>query len=69
MQLTTYNGEYFERNKVRYVIFFLIIGSVIVGSFLFDNIIGAIIILVFVGGYFFFLTKTHETITLKIEEN
>ncbi|MDR2416058.1 MAG: hypothetical protein LBD75_05660 [Candidatus Peribacteria bacterium] len=69
MQLTTYNGEYFERNTLRYVIFFLVVGAVIIGSILSKNTIGAVIILLFVGGYFFFLTKINEIITLKVEEN
>jgi hypothetical protein len=30
--------------------------------------IGAVIILIIAGGYFFFLTKTNETIHLKIED-
>jgi hypothetical protein len=69
MELTTYNGEYFERSTLRYVIFFLIVGGVIIGSFLSENPIGAVIILLFVGGYFFFLTKTNEITSLKIEES
>jgi hypothetical protein len=69
MQLITYNGEYFERSTVRYVIFFLIVGAVMIGSILSSNMIGAVIVLIFVGGYFFFLTKTNEVISLKIEEN
>jgi surface polysaccharide O-acyltransferase-like enzyme len=69
MQLITYNGEYFERSKLRYVIFFLVVGAVMIGSVLSKNTIGAVIILLFVGGYFFFLTKTNETTALKIEEN
>ncbi|MDR0650772.1 MAG: hypothetical protein LBG59_05220 [Candidatus Peribacteria bacterium] len=69
MQLITYNGEYFERSTLRYVIFFLVVGAVMIGSVLSKNTIGAVIILLFVGGYFFFLTKTNEIISLKIEEN
>ncbi|MDR2540331.1 MAG: hypothetical protein LBD11_00710 [Candidatus Peribacteria bacterium] len=64
MELITYNGEYFERNKLRYCIFFLVVGSVIVGSILFNNLIGAVVVLILVGGYFFFLLKTNESITL-----
>ncbi|MDR0860057.1 MAG: hypothetical protein LBO09_03595 [Candidatus Peribacteria bacterium] len=69
MELTTYNGEYFERNKLRYCIFFLVIGAVIVGSILFNNLIGAVIVLILVGGYFFFLLKTNESLTLKTTED
>jgi surface polysaccharide O-acyltransferase-like enzyme len=69
MELHIYNGEYFERNKVWYTIFFLIIGVVVIGAFLSKNVIGAVIILLFVGGYFFFLIKTNESTTIHIEEN
>jgi hypothetical protein len=69
MQLITYNGEYSERSKLRYIIFFLVVGAVMIGSVLSQNTIGAVIILLFVGGYFFILTKTNETIILQIEEN
>ena len=68
MELNVYNGEYFERNKTRYIVFFLIVGAVIIASILSNNIIGAVIILLFVGGYFYFLTQTNEEITLKIEK-
>ncbi|MDR0369013.1 MAG: hypothetical protein LBH96_00280 [Candidatus Peribacteria bacterium] len=69
MELNVYNGEYFERNKSWYLIFFLIVGLVIVGSILSDNMLGAIIILLFVGGYFYILTKTNENTKIVINEN
>lgn len=69
MELNVYNGEYFERNKSWYLIFFLVVGLVIIGSILSDNVLGAIIILLFVGGYFYILTKTNENTKMIINEN
>ena len=69
MELKTYNGECFEREKLRYLIFFLIVGTVIIGSIMFENLIGAIVILVLTGGYFFMLLKINEDSSIKIEEN
>lgn len=69
MELNIYHGEHFERNKTRYIIFFLIISLIIVGSILSGNYIGAVVVLFFVGGYFFFLIKTNTPCTMKIEEN
>ncbi len=69
MELNIYHGEHFERSKTRYIIFFLIISLIIVGSILSGNYIGAVIVLFFVGGYFFFLIKTNTPCTMKIEEN
>lgn len=65
MELITYNGEYFERSKLRYCIFLLVVGTVIVGSILFNNLFGAVVVLMLVGGYFFFLMKTSDTLNLK----
>jgi hypothetical protein len=68
-ELKVYNGEYFERSTTRYVLFFLIVGLVIIGSILSDNMLWWIIILVFVGGYFYILTKTNEESTITINES
>ena len=69
MELKTYNGECFDRQKLRYVIFFLIVGAVIIGSIIFGNVIGAVVILVLTGGYFFMLLKINEPSSIKIEES
>jgi Na+/citrate or Na+/malate symporter len=69
MELRTYNGEYFERSVWWYTIFAIIVGVVVVASAMYGNIIGSVIILLFVGGYLFIFTKTNEHITIKIEEN
>lgn len=69
MNLTVYNGEQFIRSKLRFIIFFIIVWAVVVASFLSKNWIGAIIVLIFVGGYFFFLNKMDKDIIIKIEEN
>ena len=69
MELKTYNGECFEREKLRYLIFFLVVGAVIIGSIIFGNIIGAVIILILTGWYFFMLLKINENSSITIEEN
>lgn len=68
MSLTVYNGEYFNRSQKRFISFFIVVAVVIIGSFLSKNRIGGVMILLFVGGYFFFLTKTNKNILLQIQE-
>jgi len=69
MELKIYNGEHFERSQWRYLIFLIVIGAVILGSIMMNNIFGAVIIFAFVGGYIFLLTKTNEETSLKIEKS
>jgi len=69
MELRTYNGEFFERSAWWYAIFAIIVGAVVIASAIYGNIIGSVIILLFVGGYLYILTKTHEHIMITIGEN
>jgi len=69
MELNVYNGEYFERTKTRYLVFFLVVGLIIIGSVLSNNTLWAVAVLVFIGGYFYILTKANETIKITINKN
>ena len=64
MELKVYNGELFERGKVWYLIFALVILLVVVLSILSNNIIWWVFVLLVAGWYLFYLTKVNETITL-----
>lgn len=75
LTLKIYNGEVFERSKWRYICFTLIIFAIIVLSLFYKSgeklqgLIGAIILLIIVGWYFFFLAKanTETQLLLKLE--
>lgn len=75
LTLKIYNGEVFERSKWRYIWFTLIIFAIIVLSLFYKSgeklqgLIGAIILLIIVGWYFFFLAKanTETQLLLKLE--
>jgi hypothetical protein len=69
MELVIYNGEYFERNKLWYTIFFLVIGIIGIIAIAYKDILGIVIILLLAGGYFFILTKVNEITTIEIEES
>ena len=64
MELKVYNGEYFERWKVWYLFFALLILLVVIPSVLSNNIFWSIIVLFFAGGYIFYLTKVDDPITM-----
>ena len=73
LTLKIYNGEVFERSKWRYLGFALVI-FVIIGLSLFyksgekfQGLIGAIILLMIVGGYLFFLAKTNTPTQLLLK--
>ena len=75
LALKIYNGELFERSKWRYVRFTLAIFIIIILSLFYKSgekiqgLIGAVILLMIVGGYFFFLAKvnTETQLLLKSE--
>lgn len=75
LTLKIYNGEVFERSKWRYIWFTLIIFAIIVLSLFYKSgeklqgLIGAIILLIIVGWYFFFIAKanTETQLLLKLE--
>ena len=64
MELKVYNGEHFERGKVWYLVFALVILTVVVLSVLSNNIIWWVFVFLVAGWYLFYLTKVNDTITL-----
>lgn len=69
MELKVYNWEYFERGKTWYVIFALVILSVIVISILSNNVLGGVLVLLFAWWYIYLLTKIKDTTTMIIWKN
>lgn len=63
-----HNGEHFERGKLWYIIFSLTLVALIVGSILFENFFGAIILFLLVGGYILFALMRNKKIVLKTSE-
>ena len=69
MELKVYDWEQFERWKVRYLIFTLIISWAILLSVLSSNIFWWVIILLVVGWYIYYLTKSNDTISMVAWKN
>ena len=69
MELKVYNWEYFERWRVWYIVFSLVILLVIVISVLSKNIVWWVLVLLFAGGYIYYLTKINDTVVMKIWAN
>ena len=69
MELKVYNWEYFERWRVWYIVFSLVILLVIVISVLSKNIVWWVLVLLFAGGYIYYLTKINDTVVMKIWTN
>lgn len=63
-----YNGEKFQRSKIWYLVFAVIFASVFVLSILNSNIVGGILILFLLGGYFYYSTINNQVITMTIEK-
>ena len=68
MSVLAYNGEKFQRTKVWYLVFAVIFASVFVLSIINDNIVGGILILFLLGGYFYYSTINNQIITITIEK-
>ncbi len=70
--LKVYNGECFERSKWRYFSFAGVILLILLLSLFYksgqgiEGMLGAIILLMIVGGYLFFQAKTTTTIELSL---
>lgn len=64
MELKVHNGEYFERGKVWYLVFALVILLVVVLSILSNNIVWWIFVLLIAGWYIFYLTKVNDIVTM-----
>lgn len=69
MELKVYNGEHFERGKVWYLVFALVILLVVILSILSNNIIGWVFVFLVAGGYLFYLTKVNDTVTMRTWKN
>ncbi len=73
LALKIYNGELFERSKWRYMGFALTILVIIALSLFYKSgeklqgLIGAVILLMIVGGYFFFLAKANTETELLLK--
>ena len=64
MELKVYNGEHFERWKVWYLVFALVILLVVVLSILSNNIIWWVFVFLVAGWYLFYLTKVDDVIKM-----
>lgn len=68
MKITTYNGEYFERSKVWFLIFFLVISVFLFITVFFSDLFSAVIILLVVGAYFYFILKVEDKIEISLTD-
>lgn len=66
--VVVHNGEYFERGKSWYVLFSLILIVLIIVSVIFENLFGAIILFLLVGGYILFALMRNKKISLRNAE-
>lgn len=69
MSILVYNGEKFQRNKLRYLIFAVIFASVFVLSILNNNIVGAVLMFFLLWGYFYYSTINNQVIKMTIDKN
>lgn len=68
MQVKVHDGEFFERGKLRYIVFALINTTLIVLSFRYDNIRGAILLIALLGAYAYSQMKAALLVDLKIQQ-
>lgn len=68
MSVLVYNGERFQRNKLRYLVFGVVFASVFLLSILNNNIVGAVLIFFLLGGYFYYSTINNQVIKISINE-
>lgn len=66
MVLKVYNGEVFQRPKRRYVLFVVVLLTLVVLSFIYDNIIWAIFLLFLLWGYAYLQTKVTQQIEVQV---
>lgn len=69
MSVSIYNGEKFQRNKVRYLIFAVVFASVFLLSILNKNIVWAVLIFFLLGGYFYYSTINNQVVKLTISKS
>ena len=68
MEIKVYNCEYFDRWKIRYLVFVLIILLVIILSILSNNSVWWIFVFLAAGWYIFYLTKSDKIVSMVIWE-
>lgn len=66
--IVVHNGEHFERGKTWYIVFSLVLLSLIVVSVFFENFFGAIILFLLVGGYILFALMRNKKISLRTSD-
>jgi len=64
MELKVYDWEYFERGKIWFIVFAVIILLVVVLSILYRNIVWWVLILLLAWAYIFFITKINDVIKM-----
>ncbi|MDD3263163.1 MAG: hypothetical protein PHR61_04990 [Candidatus Absconditabacteria bacterium] len=69
MTLRVYNGEKFERNRRWYVLFALVLITIIGLSLWKQNVIGVVVLFFILGAYFYYSIVSNQIISLKIEKN
>lgn len=68
MSVLVYNWEKFQRSKVWYLIFAVIFASVFLLSILNNNVVGAVLILFLLWGYFYYSTINNQVIKVTIDK-
>ena len=68
MKLSIYNGEFYQRSKRWYLAFWLVVLGIVVLSIIYDNIFGAVLVLVLVWGYLYIQTKIGIETTMEIKD-
>jgi len=69
MTLRVYNGEKFERNKRWYILFALVLITIIWLSLWKQNVIGVVVLFFILWAYFYYSIISNQIITLKIEKD
>lgn len=69
MNLKVYNGEKFERNKLRYIIFSSVFIVSIVLSLINQNIVWAIVLFFILGAYFYYSILSNKIISIQSEND
>jgi len=69
MTLRVYNGEKFERNRRWYVLFALVLITIIWLSLWKQNVIGVVVLFFILWAYFYYSIVSNQIISLKIEKN
>lgn len=68
MSVLVYNGEKFQRNKVRYSVFAVIFASVFLLSILNNNVVWAVLLFFLLWGYFYYSTINNQVVKMKIDK-